>query len=31
MELGIGEGWSKKDAEEKAAENALEKQEWRKE
>lgn len=29
LEMGIGEGWSKKDAEEKAAENALSKELWK--
>lgn len=28
-ELGLGEGWSKKDAEEKAAQNALKEQRWK--
>ncbi len=29
LELGSGEGWSKKDAEEKAAENALSQEKWK--
>lgn len=29
LEIGIGEGWSKKDAEEKAAENALTEARWK--
>ena len=28
-EIGIGEGWSKKDAEEKSAENALRDEKWK--
>lgn len=28
-EIGVGEGWSKKDAEEKAAENALKEEKWK--